>query len=92
MDPATLGVMIPILALFIGLVGTIGGIWLKGQKLKLEQIQAQGGADAAANKVTQAELEKLRDRVAVLEKLITDEDRRLSSEISRLSSGPGARG
>jgi hypothetical protein len=92
MGPETLGVMIPILGIGLGFVAVLGGFWVKGQKMKLEMMQAQGGAEAAANKVTQAELEKLKDRVAVLEKLITDEDRRLSSEIGRLSSGPGARG
>ncbi|HVY89028.1 MAG TPA: hypothetical protein VG942_09190 [Hyphomonadaceae bacterium] len=86
-----LGLMIPILGIGLGFVAVLGGFWIKGQKMKLEMLQAQGGAEAAANRVTQAELEKLKDRVAVLEKLITDEDRRVASEISRLSSGPGAR-
>jgi hypothetical protein len=87
-----LGILIPILALLIGMVGTAGGIWLKGQKIKLELAQAQGGIEATANKVTQAELEKLKERVAVLERLITDEDRRVSSEINRLRTGPGVTG
>jgi hypothetical protein len=43
---------------------------------RLEQI-------LAAN---QAEMMKLRDRVQVLERLVTDEDRRVSGEIDRLKS------
>ena len=69
-----------------GIIAIVGGIWIKNQKLKLEMMREQGGTDALANKVTQAELEKLKDRVAVLERLLTDDDRRLANEISRLQS------
>ena len=42
---------------------------------------------------TSTEMARLRDRVAVLERLATDEDRRVASEISRLGGGPdGLRG
>ena len=42
---------------------------------------------------TSTEVARLRDRVAVLERLATDEDRRVASEISRLGGGPdGLRG
>lgn len=87
-----MGVMIPILGIMLGMVAVLGGFWIKHQQIKLRMAEAHGGAEAAANRVTQAELEKLKDRVAVLERLITDEDRRLASEISRLSPGPSARG
>jgi hypothetical protein len=40
---------------------------------------------------TQVEMAKLRERVQVLERLATDEDRRVASEISRLGAG-GVRG
>jgi precorrin-6B methylase 1 len=82
----TIGVFIPILGIMCGIIAIIGGLWIKNQKLKLEMMREQGGADAIANKVTQAELEKLKDRVAVLERLLTDDDRRLANEISRLQS------
>lgn len=36
----------------------------------------------------QAEMAKLRDRVQVLERLVTDEDRNLAGEIDRLKSQP----
>jgi precorrin-6B methylase 1 len=82
----SIGIFIPILGIMCGIIAIVGGIWIKNQKLKLEMMREQGGTDALANKVTQAELEKLRDRVAVLERLLTDDDRRLANEISRLQS------
>ena len=42
-----------------------------------------GGAE------THAELERLRKRVAVLEQLVTDDDRRLAGEIERLRRDQG---
>jgi hypothetical protein len=87
-----MGIMIPILGISLGMVAVLGSFWIKSQKLKVEMMQAQGGADAAANKVTQAELEKLKDRVAVLERLLTDDDRRLAGEISRLRDDARTRG
>jgi hypothetical protein len=86
-----MGIMIPILGISVGLAAVIGNIWIKSQQIKLKIAEAQGGAEAAASRVTQVELEKLRDRVAVLERLITDEDRRLASEIGRLRGSEEAR-
>lgn len=40
---------------------------------------------------TQEEMAKLRERVQVLERLATDEDRRVASEISRLGDNAGIR-
>jgi hypothetical protein len=88
----SVGVFIPILGIMCGIIAIIASTWIKNQKLKLEMMQAQGGADAAANKITQAELEKLKDRVAVLERLLTDDDRRLANEISRLRDDARPRG
>ena len=87
-----IAILIPFFGLTIGLVAVLGGFWTAHQKMKLKMAEAQGGVEAAANRATQVELEKLKERVAVLERLITDEDRRISSEISRLSSSTGARG
>jgi len=53
---------------------------IKGANERVEQILAE----------TQAESAKLRARVEVLERLATDEDRRVASEISKLS-GAGHR-
>lgn len=41
---------------------------------------------------TQAEVAKLRERVQVLERLVTDEDRRVASEINRLGDSAAIRG
>jgi hypothetical protein len=40
---------------------------------------------------TSAEVARLKERVQVLEKLVTDDDRRLAEEISRLGPSDGAR-
>jgi hypothetical protein len=48
----------------------------QGDVARLEQILA----------ATQTEMARLKDRVQVLEKLATDEDRRLASDIERLRS------
>ncbi|HEX5006367.1 MAG TPA: hypothetical protein VFV70_04600 [Hyphomonadaceae bacterium] len=49
------------------------------KKLKLQRDIAQAGGDAM-----RAEVENLRQRVAVLERLATSEDLRLAGEIERL--------
>jgi len=49
------------------------------KKLKLQRDLAISGGEA-----TRAELESLRERVAVLERLLTDDDRKLAGEIERL--------
>lgn len=54
----------------------------QGEASRLEQI-------LAAN---QAEMAKLRERVQVLEKLATDDDRRLAGDIERLRMQDTARG
>lgn len=87
-----MGVMIPILGIGLGFVAVLGGFWIKHQQIKMRIAEAQGGAEAAANRVTQVELEKLKERVAVLERLLTDDDRRLAGEIDRLRAGPGSGG
>jgi hypothetical protein len=55
------------------------------KKLKLQRDIAQAGGEA-----TRAELENLRERVAVLERLATSEDLRLAGEIERLRHRDGA--
>jgi hypothetical protein len=55
---------------------------MKGGGERVEQILADA----------QKEVASLRERVQVLERLATDEDRRLASEISRLGDGPTTRG
>ncbi len=77
----------------IGLVilGTVSGVITGGMKLEREKIRAKASrygedADALRGVVGEMhqEITKLKDRVRVLEKLVTDDDRRLADEIERL--------
>jgi hypothetical protein len=79
----SIGVFIPILGILCGLVAIIVGYLLKSQKLKLDMMREQRGSDASNSEVM-TELHRLKDRVAVLERLLTDDDRKLASEIDRL--------
>lgn len=61
---------------------------LKHEEKKMA-IEAGGGEVARLGQVleaTQTEMAKLRERVQVLEKLATDDDRRLAGDIERLRS------
>jgi hypothetical protein len=66
----------------------IGYFSYKEKELKLKRELAIGAsAEMKAELATmREETTRLRERVAVLEKLATDDDRRLSDEISRLGS------
>lgn len=77
----------------IGLViiGTVSGVITGGMKIEREKIRAKSrgyGDEADALKGVVGEMHqeigKLKDRVRVLEKLVTDDDRRLADEIERL--------
>lgn len=76
-------------ALFVAMPAVIGFSDYKIKKLKLEREIAQSGGQQM-----RAEVESLRERVAVLERLATSEDLRLAGEIERLrrSDRPEARG
>lgn len=87
-----LGVLIPLAGIFTGLVLGYHGI-----QLEMARVKAKGaGKDAEGLRGVvgdmHGEIQKLRDRVAVLEKLVTDDDRKLADEINRLGrSGQDAR-
>jgi hypothetical protein len=80
---SSVGVFIPILGIVCGIIAILGTFWIKSQKMKLEMLREQRGSDAANGEVM-AELHRLKDRVAVLERLMTDDDRKLAGEIERL--------
>jgi hypothetical protein len=80
---SSVGVFIPILGILAGIIAIVGNTWLRAQKLKLDTMREQKGGDAAHSEVM-AELHRLKDRVAVLERLMTDDDRKLAGEIERL--------
>ena len=79
----SLGVMIPILGILLGMIAVVGGYVIKMQKMKLEEKRLSGVSSAVQDE-TARELQKLKDRVAVLERLMTDDDRKLAGEIERL--------
>lgn len=79
----SIGVLIPILGVCCGLVAIVCGYLIKSQKMKLDMMREGRGSEAANGEVM-AELHRLKERVAVLERLATDDDRKLSGEIERL--------
>jgi hypothetical protein len=87
------GTTVIILVTVLIFVGRI--LQMRHEERKLA-IQANSGANDAQSDAkwqdAQAEIARLKDRVAVLERLITDEDRRIASEISRLQPSAEARG
>jgi hypothetical protein len=88
-------VIVIVMAITLG-VGGILGIVHAGIKHEETKIRLQSGASGAdaANTALASEVARLRDRVAVLEKLVTDDDRKLAGDIERLRrdnhSGLGA--
>lgn len=54
------------------------------RRMKFKETMAQDSAGALFQS-HEAEIQKLKSRVAVLERLLTDDDRRVANEISRLS-------
>lgn len=79
----SIGILIPILGIMCGIIAVICGYLIKSQKMKLDMMREQRGSDASNGEVM-AELHRLKDRVAVLERLMTDDDRKLASDIDRL--------
>jgi phage shock protein B len=74
----------------------VGSLWVIGRTILRMMEMRKSGAGASAETAARLEghdqeLSRLRDRVAVLERLLTDDDRKLASEIERLrSAGPTA--
>lgn len=56
------------------------------KRLALQAGQGDAGRLEQILAATQTEMARLKDRVQVLEKLVTDDDRRLASDIERLRS------
>jgi hypothetical protein len=85
----TIGVFEFVLGLCV--LGTISGIINGGMRVKRERIKAQargydGETEALKGVIGEMhqDIGKLKDRVRVLERLVTDDDRRLADEIERL--------
>jgi hypothetical protein len=81
MDPAQLGVMIPIIALMIPIVA----IWTKHQQ-KLAEMQIGATAEHTAEKAAQyaSQIQRLEDRVQVLERIVTDGGYNVATQIEAL--------
>jgi hypothetical protein len=85
-----LGVLIPIIAVGGGVLITIIGM---RQKHERDMAQHRGFADQAraSDAEMMAEISRLKERVSVLERLATSDDRKLAEEINSLRHGDGAR-
>lgn len=82
MDPAIIGVFIPILAIGMGIPLAFYGVWIshKQKMAKYElQARAQKGDDAQA-----ARIEELEDRMRVLERIVTDRGFDVAHQIEAL--------
>ncbi len=80
---SNIGVLIPILGIVCGIIAIIANAVLRSQKMKLELAREERVSGASEAEVMR-ELQRLKERVAVLEKLATDDDRKLAGEIDRL--------
>ena len=81
--------LIPILGISCGLLAIIGGVfirpWMQLQQRKME-IEAQQVAEKAAQYA--AHSDRLEQRGAVLERILTDRSTQLGDEIERLRDAP----
>ena len=83
-------------ALGVIVIGSVAGIIQQGIKLERDKVragrrEAEGDAAELGGIVSDLhkEVARLKDRVRVLEKLVTDDDRRLADEIERLRREDG---
>jgi hypothetical protein len=81
----------PVEVMFVAIAGIVCGFFVirmgikhEERKLELKAGAGEGGRIEAILGETQKEVARLRDRVQVLEKLVTDDDRKLANEIERL--------
>lgn len=79
----SIGVLIPILGIMCGLVAIIMHGLHKSQKLKLEMMR-ESRVSSASEEEMMREIQRLKERVGVLERLAIDGDRKLATEIDRL--------
>lgn len=81
MDP----IMIPILGIVFGCTIPVVAIWAK-HKQKIAQMQITSTADATAEKAAQyaAQVQRLEDRVQVLERIVTDSGYDVATQIEAL--------
>jgi uncharacterized protein HemX len=79
-----LGVMIPILAIVLGISLGFFGVWTQ-HKQKLAKLQLEAAAtNGAGGAEHEQEIRELRDRVQVLERIVTDGSYTVASQIEAL--------
>ncbi|AOL95526.1 hypothetical protein [Porphyrobacter sp. LM 6] len=81
MDPSQIAVMIPIVALMIPIVA----IWTRHQQ-RIAEIQIGATAEQTAEKAAQyaSHIQRLEDRVQVLERIVTDGGYNVAAQIEAL--------
>jgi len=78
------------LVVFAPFAMVIAIIWIiqNGKNRRTELLAGRSQTDDAVIASMQHQIDKLTDRVAVLERLVTDDDRRLAREIDGLRQRP----
>ena len=81
MDPSQIALMIPIVALMIPIVA----IWTKHQQ-RIAEMQIGATAEHTAEKAAQyaSQIQRLEDRVQVLERIVTDRGYDIATQIEAL--------
>ncbi|GLP94816.1 hypothetical protein [Paraferrimonas sedimenticola] len=86
MNPAILSLLIPLIAIGGGLMLTAYRSHLKHQKeLAMHSAEIQGKASERQVSQMELEIEKLKQRVATLEAIVTDNTYQLRKDINELS-------
>lgn len=79
------GILIPILGICCGLVAIVGGVFIKPwMRFKERQLELQGRETAERAAQYAAHVERLEQRVRVLERIATDKGVHLAAEIEDL--------
>lgn len=83
-----IGIFVPVLGMAIPIVAILGSVASKWIKMKERQIEAQTalGAEKAAQYA--AQMERMEQRLRVLERIATDRGQDLAQEIDSLRSAP----
>ncbi len=78
---SNLGILVPILALMIPIVAIVMKNWRDVQNRRMDMME-RGGVEM--NAAAQTRIERLEERIAVLERIATDKRLSLADEIERL--------
>ena len=80
---SNMGVLIPIFGILCGIIAIISNALIRSQKMKLDMMREERASGVSDSEMLR-EIQRLKDRVNVLERLATDSDTRLAGEIDRL--------